>query len=328
MNEQSKTLLHEIVEQSPELAPSTRDRYSRDLNAWVAYAGPYPDGWTRKRAQDFYRQLIIKGLRPQSANRVIASIRYAAKWWAIRENDPDLDFTIIQKHKKHEIIPKFALSADQAIQLIGGPPDPNLPSYPEDLRNRMIFVVGLETGMRRMSLISMTLKHTLIDGQSHTGYPVAMVLAKGRSDERVPVPLSDAAVAAIRPWRDWLTTQGYGSRGPQTGPLVRALVKVRHNMGVHLEASQKEDGISPSALQKDIRARGQAIGIAGLHPHTFRRTFITWRSQAGLSPYEVAAITGHALKGLGAMGGYIDMIQIGGRVRNSTPEWLKQLMGV
>src|SRR5262249_50591289 len=108
------TPLHDIVEHAPDLVPATRAKYARDLNQWVAFAGVDPNGWTRARAQEFYQSLLERGLQVQSANRVMASIRYASKWWAHREMRPELDFGVVRLAKEHVEKKRHALSREQA----------------------------------------------------------------------------------------------------------------------------------------------------------------------------------------------------------------------
>ena len=71
-----------------------------------------------------------------------------------------------------------------------------------------------------------------------------------------------------------------------------------------------------------IDRRGQKAGLK-LSPHVFRHTFVTWRLESGYSPHEVAAVTHHKLRELGALGEYVSPIVVGDKMRSSTPAWLR-----
>ena len=310
------TALHDIVIQSHDLAPLTRTKYLRDLDTWVAFAGKDPHDWTRATAQRFYNSLLQR-MKPQSANRLFASVRYASSWWAKRENNPALDFAVIQQAtRQRNRAVRRALEPEEAQRLIATCNG----STPIDLRDRALIVVGLETGMRRMSLGAMQIEQLKM---AREGYPVALVPIKGSAGELYPVPLSDAAIAAITPWRDWLR-----SKRITKGPLFRTLPRKVDGRG-KLTVDVGPGGLSSSAIYKMIATRADAAGIGHMHPHIFRHTFITWRMQAGLQPYQVATITGHKLAGLpgmGALGGYIDASRIANEARQSTPTWLNRLI--
>jgi hypothetical protein len=109
----SDSLLHTIVREAPDLAASTKAIYLSDLDAWIAFAGDNPSGWTRTRAQEFYSSLLSR-MKPQSANRLMATLTYAAGWWASREQDPKLDFSVIRKAPPIESEGKDAIREEQA----------------------------------------------------------------------------------------------------------------------------------------------------------------------------------------------------------------------
>jgi integrase/recombinase XerD len=301
------TVLHQIVANATNLAPSTRDKYRRDLDAWVEFAGKSPKGWTRRKAQAFYSHLLQQGLKPQSANRLLSSVHYAARWWAIQEGNPDLNFAIVQKAKPTLTTQKQVLNVDQAIRLLG---TCYPQSDPNDARDFALMVTGLETGMRQMSLRSMTFEQCFFRGDTKTGYPTARVMVKGHGNERVPVPLSETAIHAIEYWQHRWLGEKY-----RRGPVFQAGNK---NDGAFEPGGRP---LGPSTIWMLIDRRGQRAGIK-LSPHVFRHTFVTWRLEAGYTPHEVAAVTHHKLKELGALGSYVSPIVIGEKMRASTPSWL------
>jgi integrase len=312
------SVLHEVIENATNLAPRTRERYLRDLNAWIKFAGKDPVNWTRRKAQAFYASLLAGGLKAQSANRLMASLRYAAKWWAIQEDNPALNFPIVQEAKPSAPEPKQALTAEQAIAILNT--CKHLERGSVDLRDFTMMVVGLETGMRCMSMQSMLIERCFLHGDAKTGYPTAHVLTKGSGTDRLTVPISDTALMPMFRWLHRLD-----SNQITHGAVFRRLVIRRGKGDDPTSHVPGPEALSESAIRKIFAERGRRARIE-LSPHVFRHTFVTWRMEAGYQAHEVAAVTGHQIRELGALGGYIDPIQVGQKMRESTPAWLAQLV--
>lgn len=312
------TILHQIVATSPDLASSTRKKYLDDLDVWLSFAGADPNGWTRYRAQDFYQSLLLR-MKPQSANRLFASIRYASKWWATSENNPALDFAVIRIAPPARPKKFYPLDQIEATQLILTCES----QTPLDRRDLALIVVGLETGMRRMSLAGMQLEAI---GKPN-GYPAVAVPLKGHGTDLYPVPLSSTAMQALDNWRQWLWAQKV-----KTGPVLRRLTKRAEatKRSVTIAWDVGDDGISETMIHKVIVHRAELAGIQRhdrhIHPHLLRHTFMTWRDSAGVSLSRIAAITGHDAPELGAMGGYLDKVTLGAEARETTPAWLAELV--
>lgn len=297
-----RTILHELVDTSPELRASTKKTYLRDLDQYVAFAGEDPAGWTRTRTSQFYQHLLDAKMKPQSANRLMASIRYAAQWRAKRENNDSLDFSVIPMASNKASAARETLSEANMRALL----DTCHRRSPRDLRDLVLLVASIETGMRRMSLASMAW-----EGIKPLPYPTLAVPLKGR-DDVFPVPISDTLLAAFGPWRKWLATKKVFK-----GAILRRLDH-------HLSGMVVGAGISPSAIYAIMQERAAQAQVGHIHPHLFRHTFITWRMQAGLTPLQIASITGHRLPGdgSGSLYTYTDKKVLGEIARTSTPPWL------
>lgn len=206
-----------------------------------------------------------------------------------------------------------SLSQDEATKLIATcPPDGAL-----NLRDRALIVVGLETGMQRMSLIGMTLDTVKM---CRDGYPIASVPIKNH-DEPFEVPLSDTAMIAIEPWRQWLRSQHITK-----GPLFRGLARHINNRGQRVYVTTNDEPLSMSALYAIVKRRGEQANIAKISPNIFRNTFLAWRLAAGIMPYQLAAITGQRVDvGMGPLQ-HVDLVRVGLEVRQATPTWLKTLI--
>ncbi len=307
------SVLHTVVTNATNLSPNTRDKYLRDLNAWIAFAGSDPRGWTKRKAQAFYADLL-KRMKSQSANRLMSSVRFAARWWAIQEDNPDLNFAVVQEAKATLKDSKQALTEEQATAILDT--CRYLDVSPIDLRDFAMLVTALDTGMRRMSLQSMRWEWCFLDGDA-MGFPTARVLMKGTQEARVAVPMSQTVIVSLKTWASALDTQRSYHR---SGPVFQALPKQRKSDGntYHVPSTKQ---LSEAAIHKIIADRGKLAGIE-LSPHVFRHTFVTWRFQAGYVAHEISAVTHHKLRELGAMAEYIDPIASAKKMCTSTPPWL------
>lgn len=317
----SKSVLHGILDRSG-FSPVTRENYSNIIDRWVVFAGPEPRNWTRPKAQDFYDWLLSTGISVKSANHYLASLRYVSKWYSIREGRPDADFAIVQmRADTHADKKRFALTQPEIETLLHS--CVSAPVTPLDMRDLTMFVVGLETGMRRKSLVGLRIE--TIGQHARHGHPIARVPIKGAGGVvEYDVPLSDLAVHTINWWRKWLTPQRYTK-----GPLFARLDKSLNRRGTTW--TPHGGGISLPMINKVVRQRGEGAELGHLHPHLLRHTFISTREAAGCTPVQIAAITGHSLVGAdgarwGEMAGYIDLEAVGATARNTTPPWLTELV--
>lgn len=309
------TVLHQILMRGG-FSPVTKEKYRGIIDRWVAYAGADPTGWTRDAAQDWYDSLLEGGLKVQSANQYLSSLRYVSRWYATKSGG--VDFAIVQtqrgkKGQKRTSSEAPVLGEEEIATLLMR----TAIGEPADMRDFAMIVVALETGMRRISLRGMDLGAF----KQRAGYTLVTVPIKGAGgEETFDVPLSDVATAALGPWLDWLRDK---PRRVKDGPVFRHVSKN------HLDA----DPLSLTAINDIVAARASDAGIRHVNPHMFRHTFITSRTNAGHSPIAIAEITGHKPSAivvdgtrikLGAMSTYMhgDVEKI----RNSTPAWLSQLV--
>lgn len=300
------TALHEIITKSRRLAASSKKVYLADIDRWIEFAGGQPSDWTRERAEEFYDKLLTDGLKPQSAKRIIMSLRYPAKRLAEIHFKPELDFTRVEFVRSRRRAFKEALTEEQARAML----EAITSREPRNLRDFATLIVALETGMRVMSLCGMQIEKT---GIKERGVPVTWVPLKGEGEDLYPIPLSDIALLALEPWLAFLR-----QRKIKTGAVLRALlnrVTKDQQIGVSLSAR---------ALYDVIQDRAKAAGLTGIHPHLFRHTFVTWRRAAGVSDDLIGAITGHRLSGDSKiLWVYTDHQGAHAEVaRSKTPQWL------
>lgn len=283
----NKSTLHEAVNTAHDLAPSTRAKYLRDLDAWIEFAGSDPDAWTKKRAAEFEASMIERGLTSESAHRVIVSLRYASRRRAHLAADAALDFLDSGEQTPH------SLSQEQVKAILAT----CTTGSGADLRDRAIIVMGLETGLRKTSLSSMTIEHLWLKAEM----PATSVILRGRddADERVTIPISDAVVWTLKPWLAFLAGLGI-----TRGALFRGLIRRRGGF------RPANPSLSTSMIQKIVMTRGLKAGISNVSPETLRQTYVEWRAAAGLTPKE-----------------YLPEQMPGPKTRGATPIWLKALLG-
>jgi integrase len=301
----SNTILHQILDRS-DFSPRTKTKYKLIIDRWLDFAGDHPSRWTRERVQAWYDMLVASGVKVQSANVYIASLRYVSRWYASHENNPALDFAVVQMKRGRDIEDDGAaraLTQEEIEALLAT----CAADEPADLRDRTLIVTGLETGMRRMSLEAMT-----FECLGDNDYPFARVPIKGTGGRgRFDIPLSDLTVFTLDKWMAWLQAHKV-----KRGPLF-----------LKFAASGKPTHVmSSAAIYHMISKRSKVAGIDHVHPHLLRHTFITSRTIAGLSVFQIASITGHEVPGMGAATKYIDTRTMADLARNSTPAWFNELV--
>lgn len=299
--------LHVIVDNSPRLMPRTKTMYRAALDRWIEFAGPDPSGWTRERTGAFYRELIGSGMKVKSANAVLSGVQYAAKWWSREQARSELDFGMIERGKPERTVKRDALTAEESLAML----DTTVANTPIDLRDRALLVTALETGMRAMSLQSIELERVIT-----RDYPFVAVKLKGQA-ELYEVPLSDTALAGMRPWRDWLAGEKITK-----GAMFRRLAAGIDRRG-RRQYEAGPDALSTVAIWQIVTSRAAKAKLRHVHPHIFRHTFITHRMKI-LSPFQIAAVTGHSLPEFGELPTYVDQHELGGQARLYTPSWLSE----
>ncbi len=298
------TDLRNLVQNSPALRDQTKKMYLVELDRYLAFAGRTPGDWNVGNTQRFYQSLLDGGMKPQSANRVLAALAYVGKWYARHTGNAYNDFSKIQQARNKARGTREALTEAQARALLATCHR----KTPRDLRDFAMLVTLLETGMRRVSLVSMTWEHT--------GPQVALVRDKAK-DELSAVPTSETMLAACRPWMSYC-----GPKGRVQGPVWREVRKTLS--GIVLG----DTALTRNSIYNITDDRAAEAGLRGAHPHLFRHTFVTWRMAAGVPPHVIAASTGHRLPGAGMLNTYFDRTSktIVDEARVATPPWLSEVV--
>lgn len=266
-----------VIEGNRRLSPRTRTIYLAAARAWAEFAGPSGDGWTPIKAQAWYNALLDAGQKPQTANLKIYALRYTTDHWADVTQEPRRAiFRHVQMLPEDPVEQAIVLTDAQGEALAGL----HRGRTPMDLRNFAIVILGLQTGMRRMSFVGAELDGLSLD-RATLEIPV-----KGRRKHLVP--LSRAAVAAVAPWVEFLAR--YGVRA---GPLLRT---VRRDLPERTMPALLQP-LTLRGLDQAFARMARAIQVPGFSSHSFRHTFVTWCREQGVDPAKIAAITGHVSEG-------------------------------
>jgi integrase len=275
----TKIDLLKLIDDARGLRPHTKRGYTNTVKQWLDFAGADPAGWTPLQAQAFYDHLITSGLSVETVNNMTIGgltfvFKRAAQLYGIPNPGPAID-----KYRADGEKARRALTGAQGRALIEVCTGPTL----MDLRDHAILIIGLYTGMRRMSLTSIDLESVT----DHGAFVTLKVIIKGGRAYNVPL---DA--------RAWALTAAYRqalhvSRGAGTGPLFTSL-------RVNLMASPTERyapiaRITEDGLLRAIGKRAEVAKVKHFSPHIMRHTFITWcrAEPAKIEPQFVGTITGH-----------------------------------
>jgi integrase len=255
------TDLERVIRNSVRLSRLTKETYVRTAKRFVAFAGEDPAGWTPRAATDFIATLQVSA---KSLGLYTAHLKYMSK--RFHHETGQIDFAAYLES------PRFSAERQLIRSLTEAEAYRVLNAYdgtaPLEMRNRALFGLALTTGMRRAALSGLDVEH--VDRRQRS---TRIVLKGGGVFD---VPLRDESLHYLAPW--------LGKVG-DAGPLFRPI------RGSEILANRLSYD-SYRSVCEDLRER---TGIAWLHMHTFRHTFITRARERGWTVPEIAAVTGHVV---------------------------------
>lgn len=272
--------LAKLIADARGLRPHTKRSYTNAVERWLAFAGADPTGWTPVVAQAFYDQLVAGGLSVATVNNaVIGGLTFVFKRAGQLYNIPN-PITAIDRYRAEERDGKRALTAAQANALLATCAGASL----VDMRDRAALVLGLYTGMRRMSLVSLD-REGVTD---HGKYVTLRAFIKG--GKWYEVPLDKRGWRLVKPYVDALDNARILPAPPS--PLFTAL---RARITVVGDEIAPGDRLTEDGLYKALSKRADAARVKNFSPHILRHTFVTWcrGEPAKIEPQFIAAITGH-----------------------------------
>lgn len=280
--------LLKLVEDARSLRPNTKRGYDNAVRQWLAFAGPDPAEWTAARAQAFYDHLLTR-VSIATANGILnGGVAFALKrahalGHDVRDVTAAVDKSPIVANDNDDR--RHALTPTQARALLAASAGNAL----GDLRDHAITLLGLYTGMRRMSLVAVDTRRVVDQGS----YVLLRVPIKGKGGT-YDVPLDTRVWEATAPYREALAA---AVDGPATW-LFPSLGMPRQAAGSLLGVPVVNEGhITEDGLYRALRRRATTVKLA-FHPHLFRHTFATWCAQAGIPDGLIEVVTGHKGQGM------------------------------
>ncbi len=244
--------------------------YNLDLDSWLAHCDSAqidPSAPTLEAAISF-REAIERDKAPQTVRRTLSALSsmYA---YAI-EAEPHNPRATCNPFRTRSL-PRppasayghtEALSTEDALKVIA-----EVEKDPSQLARRDLAILRLlyDTGMRVSSAVALLRQNLFVrDGQMYV-----RVTVKGGKVREAPIP--ETATRAIE---HWLSTSGHTARCVFPRP----------------------DGLGPlttKSVNKRLEMYGKRAGVARVHPHRFRASYITAALDAGIPLHEVQASVHH-----------------------------------
>ena len=275
--------LHDHMSDVAKLTGTTRVEVLTVLNLFVTHAKRER---TRAAAASF-QSLLASSMPAPYVRQAMGILRLAAELSAEAEGVPP-DWANIRKPLGKGKTDQEPLSEGQFKELL----DTCRGGTPQDLRDFALMVFAAETGLRKRVLA--TIRWDDIPKSPHPHSP--------------SVPVSDTALAALKPWRDWCK-----KHTTLDAPIV-----------IRLDQATPGGGMSHAALYPIIQKRASLTNVGPVPVSALRASFIASRLCAGVPPALITIVTGQKLPGVvwGSLGGLTPLDAE--RIRAATPEWLKQ----
>jgi site-specific recombinase XerD len=170
----------------------------------------------------------------------------------------------------------LAFSRADAARLLNTPAEDTV----EGLRDRAILSVGLQVGLRRAEIATLTVE----DLHQNRGFDSLRIVRKG--DRRDALAIHPNAAQRIRAYLD-----AAGHADDPDGPMFRPL---SHNR----KGQESRRHMDPDAIDRVLRKHSSAIGLTrGFSAHSMRATFITTALENGATLDDVQRAAGHAEPG-------------------------------
>ncbi len=242
----------------------TQAAYARDLALWFVWLdghGYLPFDVTRVVVDTFVAQPLPGGAAPApstTARRLAALSGFYA--YAVDEDLIEKNPVVrVKRPRVPDRSSTLGISKARARRLIQA-------ARHEGPRELLLVLLLLHLGLR----VSEAVGADLEDLGEEQGYAVLRIRGKGEQLKQTPVPLNAALQAAIDAVR---------VGGRQQGPLL------------HTQTGRR---LTRQQAGKIIRRLGQQIGLADLHPHALRHSFVTLALNEGASLRDVQDAARHA----------------------------------
>jgi integrase/recombinase XerC len=263
-----------------QVSPHTRDAYSRDIGALVAYSLAQGigavDAFTEAQIRDFVAESHQGGLSPRSLARRLSAVRSFWRWLqreGLARRNPAAE---VRPPKAGRRLPA-TLDVDRMNRLLATPaPADEVRAAPEDpalaVRDLAIMELFYSSGLRLAELVGLDL------GDIDFNEQLVRVLGKGRKQRIVPV--GGPARRAVLAWLQLRTGFLPGGIEGATRPLFIGRGGKR---------------LTPRAVQLRVVAWAKRQGLdVNVHPHLFRHSFATHLLESSGDLRAVQELLGHA----------------------------------
>lgn len=257
------------LEVARRLAPNSLEAYSRDLARLAEFADQRQqrvDTLTLSDLEEFVRGVMMSGLSPTSAARIVAGVRGFFKFLRLNGTIPSNPAEDLHSPKTFQSLPKF-LSLEDVESLLQAP----AVDTPLGLRDKALIELLYATGLRVSELVGLRMTDVRVDD----GF--LKTIGKG-SKERI-VPIGDEA-------GKWV--------GRYLAESRPAILKKRRDVP-WLFVNHRGQRLSRVGFWKGLKAYGRAAGIrASLSPHVLRHSFATHLLDRGADLRAIQTMLGHA----------------------------------
>jgi len=246
-------------------SPKTRETYAEATGQLLAFLAEHGMPSTaasvrREHVEAFLEDLHLRG---RSAATVATRYRALQQFFTWCEDEGECERSPMARMKP-PIVPEKpvpVLSKDDLRRLLKATSGSGF----ADRRDHALLRVLMETGIRRAEVTGLTVDSVDLSDQT------VSVFGKGRKPRIVSVGVRASQaldryqrIRRSHPWAAMTDRLWLASKGPLT----------------------------PSGISQIVRHRGEAVGIAGLHPHQLRHTWAHHNAASGMSETDLMRLAG------------------------------------
>lgn len=257
--------MRKFVEQQN--SPNTRAAYERDLKVWCLWQLGKP--FTVDTAVDFKTHLVST-YAPATAQRTFCTVRTFYEWMVGRGEATTNPFTRVKAPTRPEVVPNVPTDLDVARILKTVDRWDGLRGA-RGARDYAILALLLN-GLRAQEICDLRWKDL-----SYSSAWVLRVIGKGNKERFVP--LTHEAAEALHYYMDHTFKPGVRDRGEQDQPLFTDILGER---------------ITRQQVAYVCDKYGEAAGVKGFTPHSFRHHYGTRLYRATRDVLGVGKLMGHA----------------------------------
>ena len=243
--------------------------YTKDLEKFTEFIGPELS-WKNVdhvMVRAFLSSLYEKGLSKPSVARALAAVRSYYKWLAIEGKVKQNPAALVSSPKLPKRLPRVP-SIEEMNQVL----ETELPeatAFPE--RETLIFELLYGSGMRNAEMIGLRLDNVNI------AQAAALVRGKGKKERYVP--LSDAALDALRTYL------------PRRAHVMQHFKRKHDALLINLRGEQ----LTTRSVGRIVKQIAVAKGLPDdVHPHTLRHAFGTHMLSEGADLRAIQELLGHS----------------------------------